>query len=130
MPNVPDRCPGSETKQIKEQKMSTRKSKKNEKRRSPEQEPEEIVSVTGEGGESPETAFVVHATSPGAGIPAEYEHISFMHGRKRVEWDMESQRVTSKQFEDGTVRYYDNIAIKLEDGTKRSYYFDITQFYG
>jgi len=79
----------------------------------------------GGNGESIETAVIINTANPIIGIPAEYKFISRRYGQKDVDWTLEIQTVMRS----GN-RQYDVVVIKLKDGQEKSFYFDITKFYG
>lgn len=76
-------------------------------------------------GQSIETAVVINATSPLIGVAAEYEYVTSRHGQQNAGWSLESQALIQQNG-----RLYDVLNIKLSSGESRSYYFDITKFYG
>lgn len=79
----------------------------------------------GGSGESIETAVIINTSSSMIGIPAEYRFISRKYGQKDVDWTLETQMVMRS----GN-RQYDVVVIKLKDGQEKSFFFDITKFYG
>ena len=76
-------------------------------------------------GESIETAVIINTANSMIGIPAEYKFISRRYGQKDLDWTREFQSVMRS----GN-RQYDVVVIKLKDGQEKSFYFDITKFYG
>jgi hypothetical protein len=78
----------------------------------------------GDGG-SIETAVVINTASSLVGVPAEYQYVSDRHGQEDIEWSLESQTVMEQNG-----KYYDVLKISLRSGESKSYYFDITQFFG
>ena len=72
-------------------------------------------------GSSIENAVEIKATNSSEGIRAEYEWISKRH----PEFKRESQALI-----DHDPKFYDKIEITTKDGTKRTYYFDVTSFFG
>jgi hypothetical protein len=83
------------------------------------------AGYSGGDGLSVETAVVIEATSSFVGVAAEYEYITKQHGPKGTAWKLESQALVS---EGG--KPYDMIKIKLSNGESKSYYFDISRFFG
>jgi hypothetical protein len=83
------------------------------------------VGYSGGDGLSVETAVVIEATSSFVGVPAEYEYVTKIHGPKGAGWKLESQALVSR---DG--KHYDVLKITLSTGESKSYYFDITRFFG
>jgi hypothetical protein len=80
---------------------------------------------SGGDGKSIETAVVIGARSSMVGVSAEYEYVGARHGKRNVDWKLESQALINQ---DG--KSYDVLKINLNDGESKTYYFDITQFYG
>ena len=76
-------------------------------------------------GSSFETAVVVEADDTLAGVQAEYAYVAARHGRREVDW-----RVTSQALIGQKDRHYDVLDVELKSGESKSYYFDITQFFG
>jgi hypothetical protein len=79
---------------------------------------------SGGNGESLETAIIIGAKSTSTGVPAEYDYIIGKHGPANVRWKLISQRLRESAGRD-----YDILNIELDNGEKRSYYFDITEFF-
>lgn len=80
---------------------------------------------TGGNGESAENAVIINTTTSLRGIPAEYAFVASRCGKENVEWTLESQMVLRRNGKN-----YDYLTVKLENGDKKSFYFDISQFYG
>ncbi len=78
---------------------------------------------SGGDGSSSDTAIVVGVDDPRAGVRAEYVWIREKHGLRDLRWTLDTQMKIRKEARD-----YDLLSIKLEDGTKKSYWFDITRF--
>jgi hypothetical protein len=85
---------------------------------------EESLYSNGDG-TSLDTAITINASSSIEGIRAEYNYIIEKHGQVNIYWKLELQ---GSLFQDG--RNYDRLNIKLKNGESKSYYFDITQFFG
>ena len=79
----------------------------------------------GGNGESIDTAVIINTANPIIGIPAEYKFITSRYGQKDVDWTPEIQTVMRREN-----RQYDVVVIKLKDEQEKSFYFDITKFYG
>ncbi len=79
----------------------------------------------GGNGESIETAVIINTANSMIGISAEYKFITSRYGQKDVDWTREIQTVMRS----GN-RQYDVVVIKLQDGQEKSFYFDITKYYG
>jgi hypothetical protein len=91
-----------------------------------QRKPTQSVQYTGGAGETMEDAVIIAAPSALIGVSAEYEYIGTQCGQKDVDWEMEKQSLSYGQ--DGTP--YDLLTVKLEDGTIREFYFNISLFYG
>ena len=76
-------------------------------------------------GSTAEKAVVVNATTSQIGIPAEYTYLERVCGKTGVDYTLVEQRQMDKNG-----REYDILEIELKDGTVRSYWFDITSFFG
>ncbi len=76
-------------------------------------------------GTSMERAVVIVAPDEMTGIRAEYDWLSQRLGVRNRDWKMEQQSLLS-----ATGREYDRLDVRLADGTRRSYFFDITGFFG
>jgi hypothetical protein len=85
------------------------------------------ISFSGGNGSSMEHAVVINnAKGSMDGVSAEYYYIEQVEGRRGDKWAMVSQALLS---ENG--KSYDLINITIiETGKKKSYYFDITGFFG
>ena len=76
-------------------------------------------------GETIEDAVITNATNSLVGIAAEYRYVSSKCGRRNLDWKLKLQAHVEK---DG--RHYDVLTVELKNGDVRSFYFDITKFYG
>jgi hypothetical protein len=76
-------------------------------------------------GLSVENAVVINAISSHIGIPEEYAYLERVCGKTGVDYTLVEQRQIDKNG-----REYDVLEIELKDGTVRSYWFDITSFFG
>ncbi len=81
---------------------------------------------SGGNGETQDEAVVINTANHFAGVSAEYEYISRQCGQRGVDWTLVSQ--TLIQEDDG--RRYDRLIVRLKDGETRTFYFDITPFFG
>ena len=79
----------------------------------------------GGNGESAENAVIINTTTSLQGIPAEYAFVASKCGKENIDWTFESQMTLRSND-----RNYDYITVQLNNGDKKSFYFDITQFYG
>jgi hypothetical protein len=88
-------------------------------------ETQQAVTYEDRGGESPATAIIIHgAPDSGAGVHSEYEFLCARFGVRGHDWEMQMQELGAT---DG--RHWDRLTIKLANGTKRTLYFDISEFY-
>ena len=81
--------------------------------------------VTISDGSSAEQAVVIQAPSSALGIPQEYAHVGRVCGRRNIDYQMKMQRQVSQNG-----RNYDVLEVKLKDGSVRTFWFDITSFFG
>lgn len=59
------------------------------------------------------------------GVASEYKYLEAQYGLRGIDWELALQSLIK---DNG--RYYDQMDIKLSDGTEVTIYFDITNFYG
>jgi ankyrin repeat protein len=85
-----------------------------------------IDLYAGGAGASEEDAVVINASSTSQGIQAEYAYIAALCGLEDVDWTREMQDLFSGQ--GGGL--FDRISVKLNDGSTRAFYFDISLFFG
>ncbi|ULC58675.1 hypothetical protein MBM09_12205 [Flaviramulus sp. BrNp1-15] len=84
------------------------------------------VSFTGGSGLSIEDAVIIKAKNSMEGIPAEYNYIGKLHGRRGLDW-----RLVQQSLQHQGKKSYDIIHIQLTSDKKELiYYFDITSFFG
>jgi hypothetical protein len=76
-------------------------------------------------GQSMEDAIVIHVADASTGVEKEYEILGGMFGRLRSDWDLVSQALMGNGG-----HYYDQMVIRVADGSERTIYFDITGFFG
>jgi hypothetical protein len=77
-------------------------------------------------GETIEKAIVIRgAANHVAGVQAEYQWLEGAFGRRGRDWKLQKQSL----LESGG-RRYDQMDIELADGTRRTVFFDITEFFG
>jgi hypothetical protein len=76
-------------------------------------------------GSTAEKAVVINAISSQIGIPAEYTYLERVCGKRDKDWSLIEQRQI-----DQNGREYDVLEIEMKDGSVRSYWFDITSFFG
>lgn len=76
-------------------------------------------------GDSLETAVVIHgASNSGEGIKAENQYLSEKFGQRGLDWEKKEQSLIGKED-----RHYDKLDIELKDGTNKTVYFDVTEFF-
>src|SRR5262245_9295426 len=69
---------------------------------------------------------ILGAPNHSAGIDAEYQYLGDQFGQAGVDWELKGQGLL--EGDDG--RQYDQMRLKLRDGTERVIFFDITEFFG
>ena len=84
------------------------------------------ITFTGGPGGTPATAVVISgAPNSRIGIDAEYYFLRKKFGKPKVDWNLKHQKVLQEK---GKV--YDRMEIELKDGSKKTIFFDITEFFG
>ena len=84
------------------------------------------ISFKGGPGDTPETAVVISgAPNSMVGIEAEYYFLGKQFGRRNVEWKLKRQSVLNIK---GKV--YDRMEVELKNGSKKTVFFDISEFFG
>ena len=84
----------------------------------------ESISFEGNQGDCQENAVVIHAPNSIIGIMAEYKYIEKQYGDRNVDWKLFMQSLIT-----GNGKSYDLLTIEMKDGTKKSFFFDITDFF-
>jgi hypothetical protein len=84
-----------------------------------------IVAKASGDGSSAENAVIIEAKTEEAGVAKEYEYIEKTCGKRGEDWQLITQDLYSIKGRD-----YDMLAIRLQDGTRREVWFDITSFFG
>lgn len=86
-----------------------------------------FVKYLGGDGSTKENAIVIqNAKNEYNGVSAEMQYISRKNGERNKAWSKVSQTLLTDRD-----KYYDLIEIVIiKSGEKKSYYFDITEFYG
>jgi hypothetical protein len=87
--------------------------------------PKDSSLFSGGTGETAENAVVINATSSLQGIPAEYAYVEQHCGKEDEDWTLDAQMQTSQNG-----REYDVLTVTLKQGGTRTFWFDITSFYG
>lgn len=85
----------------------------------------DFISFEGGPGDCKENAVVIHAPNCIAGIMAEYKYIEDKNGVQNEDWNLIVQFKLSENGKD-----YDMMTIETKHGTRKSFYFDITDFFG
>ena len=80
---------------------------------------------SGGNGDSFENAVVINADDSDVGVQAEYDYIASQCGKPHQDWKPQKQGL--RQHEG---KPYDVLTIVLSDGQERTFYFDITSFFG
>jgi hypothetical protein len=84
------------------------------------------ITFEGGPGDTVERAVIIRgAANHVAGVAAEYQHLAEKFGRRGVDWQLKTQTL----LEQGGHRY-DEMHIVLADGTPRTVFFDLTEFFG
>ena len=84
------------------------------------------ITISNNSGESIDDAIIIlNAQTNWEGVDAEYYYLEKMFGKKGTNWNLDQQSLVN---EDGA--NYDAMDITLSDGSKRTIYFDITDFFG
>ena len=84
------------------------------------------ITFEGGPGDRIERAVIIRGVPNSAlGVEAEYRYLARKFGRPGIDWELVGQGL----LEPGH-RKYDEMHIKLADGTQRTIYFDITEFFG
>ena len=84
-----------------------------------------FISFEGGPGDSKENAVVIYAPDTILGVLCEYQYVGNQCGIRNRDWKLHMQSLIS-----GNGKNYDVLDIEMKDGTRRSFYFDITDFYG
>jgi hypothetical protein len=84
------------------------------------------ITFTGGPGYTPKTAVViVGALNSIDGVSAEYRYLNQKLGQENVDWSLRRQSVL--QLGD---KIYDEMQLDMKDGSRKTFYFDITAFFG
>lgn len=74
---------------------------------------------------------IIGARNECAGIRAEYEYLSQKFGERDKDWKLGDQSCFNVyNLEEKNEKIYDKMYITLSDGTKKTIYFDITEYFG
>ncbi len=84
------------------------------------------ITFKGGSGATPESAVVIlGAPNSFAGIAAEYSYLKKTFGQENVDWNLVRQSILQQQ---GKV--YDRMDLDLKDGSRKTVFFDIGEFFG
>lgn len=89
------------------------------------QAPQGDQLFAGGDGATKETAVVVNTDKTLIGVPAEYAYVGRQCGRPGQDWEMLVQRHVPSGG-----RHYDVLEVRMSSGEERSFWFDITSFFG
>lgn len=85
-----------------------------------------MVRYVERSGESIEEAIIIlGAKNNLEGIFAEYEYLEVKFGKRGKDWKLERQVLIQRGD-----KYCDEMILKFSDGTKKTFYFDVTSFVG
>ncbi|MHA1973741.1 MAG: hypothetical protein ACTSW1_12145 [Candidatus Hodarchaeales archaeon] len=85
-----------------------------------------MVKIIEKSGETMEEAIIIlEAENSFIGVNFEYEYLDKKYGKQNIDWKLISQALYEK---DG--KMYDLLYIELSDGSKKSIYFDVNDFFG
>lgn len=71
-------------------------------------------------------AVVIHASNSMEGIPLEYQFVAKKEGKRGVDWNLVQQSL-----QQNNDKSYDVLVINLtKNNEEKTYYFDITNFFG
>ncbi len=84
------------------------------------------ITFKGGPGDTPETAVVILGASDSIdGIAAEYSYLEKKFGRQNLAWQLRRQSILNQK---GKV--YDRMDLDMQDGSKKTVFFDISEFFG
>jgi hypothetical protein len=84
------------------------------------------ITFKGGPGDTPATAVIITgAPNSRVGIDAEYYFLGKKFGQRNVDWKLKRQSVIHEK---GKV--YDRMDLEMKDGSKKTVFFDITEFFG
>jgi len=85
-----------------------------------------MVTFEGGSGDTPAAAVIIRGAADGiVGVAAEYRYLEGKFGQKMRDWRLKKQELLQ---ENG--RVFDVMHLELADGSRRTIYFDITEFFG
>lgn len=84
------------------------------------------ISFKGGPGDTAATAVVISgAPNSRIGIDAEYYYLGKKFGQPNVDWKLKRQSVINEKG-----KIYDRMDLEFKDGSKKTVFFDITEFFG
>jgi hypothetical protein len=84
------------------------------------------ITFKGGTGDTPETAVLISgARNCLEGIAAEYDYLRQKFGRQNVDWNLKCQKVLQQKG-----KFYDRLELDLKDGSRKTVFFDISEFFG
>jgi len=84
------------------------------------------ITFKGGPGDTMETAVLISgATNSIEGIAAEYEYLRQKFGRENRDWNLRRQSVFQQKG-----KFYDRLELDLKDGSRKTVFFDISEFFG
>ena len=84
------------------------------------------ITFSKNSGETLKDAILIRgAKTDKAGVDSEYVYLDAKYGLKGLDWELMRQTLLKESGRD-----YDQMDLKLSDGTEKTLYFDITEFFG
>jgi hypothetical protein len=83
------------------------------------------LSYEDRGGETPATSIIIHTSSHFVGVLAEYAFLAKKFGKQDQDWKLDMHAVGGSGD-----RIWEMMCVRLTDGTKKTVFFDITEFHG
>jgi hypothetical protein len=84
-----------------------------------------IRFVGGDGSSTDEAILIRGAQGEMDGTGSEYRYLAMVYGPQNSAWTLSRQSLMSKNG-----KHYDAMAITLADGTSKTVYFDISEYFG
>ncbi len=82
------------------------------------------MKINDNGGDSIDHAIVILEASHQEGVDAEYMVLAQKFGPENVAWKFITQELLNNDN-----KFFDKLVIKLNDGSEKAVFFDITDFY-
>jgi hypothetical protein len=84
------------------------------------------ITFKGGPGDTTETAVLISgALNSIDGTAAEYAYLRKKFGRENVDWNLVRQSVREQNG-----KFYDRLELELKDGSRKTVFFDISEFFG